>query len=283
MNYSNAPASDLRSIAASMAPETVASIDARLDAVRAEQGVALPLAVESGSRAWGYPSLDSDYDCRFVYVRPLDAYLTPWPPRDVIEMPIEGDLDVNGWDLGKAVKLLLKGNAVILEWLTSPIVYRGDAQFRDDFLALAVRVASRAAVGRHYLRLGERQKILAFADGEDVPQKKIFYVLRPAAALRWLRLHPDEAIAPMNFSELMDGCAPPGEVRAVSDDLLARKAVTRELGRAPLPAALARFVEEEFAWGRATFDTGLVRITDEARAAAEAFFRETVRRFDPAR
>lgn len=275
-------ASTLRAIPESMASGTVAQIDARLDAIRAGHGVALPLAVESGSRAWGYPSLDSDYDCRFVYVRTLDAYLTPWLPRDVIETPIEGDLDVNGWDLGKAVKLLLKGNAVILEWLTSPVVYRGDADFREEFLGLAAQVASRAAIGRHYLRLGERQKMLAFTDAQGVSQKKIFYVLRPAAALRWLRLHPDAAVAPMNFSELMEACAPPAAVRAVSDDLMARKAVTRELGQAPLPRELAAFIEEEFAWGRATFDTGLVRIGDEARAAAEAFFRRWVRRLDPA-
>ncbi|KQQ13041.1 hypothetical protein ASF53_12620 [Methylobacterium sp. Leaf123] len=215
-------------------------------------------------------------------MRPLDAYLTPWPLRDVIETPIEGDLNVNGWDLGKALTLLLKGNAVILEWLTSPIVYRGDAAFRDDFLRLAAAVASRAAIGRHYLRLGERQKILAFSEGEDVSQKKIFYILRPAAALRWLRLHPEAAVAPMNFSQLMAACAPPAAVQAICDDLLARKAVTREFGRAPLPPELAAFVEGEFAWGNETFDTAAVRITPEAQDAAENFFRRWVRRLDPA-
>ncbi|TFZ57803.1 nucleotidyltransferase domain-containing protein [Methylorubrum sp. Q1] len=271
----------LRAIPESMRPRTVAQVDARLDAIRAEYGVALPLAIESGSRAWGYPSLDSDYDCRFVFVRPLDAYLTPWLARDVIETPIEGDLDVNGWDLGKALTLLLKGNAVILEWLTSPIVYRGDAAFRAEFLRLADAVANRSAIGRHYLRLGERQKILAFSAGEDVPQKKIFYVVRPAAALRWLRHHPEAAVAPMNFAQLMQDCQPPVAVRTICDDLLARKAATRELGRAPLPPELAAFIDNEFAWGRETFATTMVRISPEARAAAEDFFRRWVRRLDP--
>jgi hypothetical protein len=82
----------------------------------------MPLAIESGSRAWGFPSPDSDYDCRFIFVRPIEDYLSPWQRRDVIETPLEGDFDVNGWELGKAIRLLAKGNAVIIEWLMSPIV-----------------------------------------------------------------------------------------------------------------------------------------------------------------
>ncbi len=101
------------------------------------------LAIESGSRAWGFPSPDSDYDCRFIYVRRRDDYLTLYPPRDVIEFPLEGELDINGWDLGKALRLLLKGNAVVIEWLTSPYAYAGDASFRDEALALAKVAAHR--------------------------------------------------------------------------------------------------------------------------------------------
>ena len=114
--------------------EKVALIDALLDRIVREHNVYLPLAVESGSRAWGFSSLDSDYDCRFVFVRPIASHITPWPVRDVIEFPPEDDLDANGWDLGKALRLLLKGNAVIVEWLRSPVIYRGQVWFRDGFL-----------------------------------------------------------------------------------------------------------------------------------------------------
>jgi uncharacterized protein len=100
-----------------------------------QNGVAIGLAVEGGSRAWGFPSPDSDYDCRFVYIRPLAPYLTPWPRHDVIELPLSSEFDVNGWDLAKALKLLMKRNTVIIEWLTSPLVYRGDEEFRSSFLA----------------------------------------------------------------------------------------------------------------------------------------------------
>jgi predicted nucleotidyltransferase len=213
----------LRAIPADMSPEAVAQIDARLSQARVAETVAIPLAIESGSRAWGFPSPDSDYDCRFLFIRPVEHYLSPWPRRDVIETPLEGDMDVNGWDLAKAVRLLLKGNATVIEWLTSPIAYHVDARLRDDMLALARAVANRDLVARHYLHLGERQRRAYFADDRAVPQKKIFYALRPAAALRWLRLHASEAVAPMHFPELMAQCEPPREVATITAELIARR------------------------------------------------------------
>src|SRR6185295_15474964 len=135
----------LRSIPPEMNGENVVLIDAMLDRVVDEYRVFVPLAIESGSRAWGFSSPDSDYDCRFVYVRQVEDHITPWSGRDVIELPLEGDLDANGWDLAKALRLLLKGNAVIVEWLRSPVIYRGQPWFRDGFLEFARQVASREA------------------------------------------------------------------------------------------------------------------------------------------
>jgi uncharacterized protein len=105
----------LRSIPPEMNDGKVALIDAMLDRIVEDHRVFLPLAIESGSRAWGFSSPDSDYDCRFVFVRRAVDHITPWTARDVIELPLEGDLDANGWDLRKALRLLLKGNAVIVE------------------------------------------------------------------------------------------------------------------------------------------------------------------------
>src|SRR3712207_5563631 len=104
-----------RSIPSSFDPAIVATIDGRLDLIERSHRVRLPLAIESGSRAWGFPSPDSDYDCRFIFVRCEEDYLSLRPKRDVIETPLEGELDVNGWDLAKALRLMLKGNAVVLE------------------------------------------------------------------------------------------------------------------------------------------------------------------------
>jgi uncharacterized protein len=273
----------LRDLPSSFSQEIVANIDRRLAAVEAEHGISIALAIESGSRAWGFPSPDSDYDCRFVFVRPINQYLSPWQHRDVIETPLVDDLDVNGWELGKALKLLLKGNAVIIEWLRSPIVYCGDAQFREEFLAFATQFTSRDLIGRHYLHLGERQRRTYFGDGKAVPQKKIFYALRPAAALRWLRLHPDQAVAPMHFPTLMDECDPPGEVADVISDLMKRKAISRELGTEPLPEPIAMFIDTEFDKGRNLFEGKAVHISNEARHRADAFFRATAKRFDALR
>ena len=101
-------------------------IDSRLAAVEQTERVRLLVAVESGSRAWGFPSPDSDYDVRFIYVRPRDWYLALEPGRDVIEQPITGEIDLNGWDIRKTLGLLLGSNAIVSEWLSSPIRYRPD-------------------------------------------------------------------------------------------------------------------------------------------------------------
>jgi predicted nucleotidyltransferase len=263
-----------------MDSETVDLVDAMLDRVANEYRVFVPLAIESGSRAWGFSSPDSDYDCRFVFVRRAAEHIKPWPTRDVIELPLEGDLDVNGWDLAKALRLLLKGNAVIVEWLRSPLIYRGSAWFRDSFLAFARGVASREAIGHHYLHLGERQRRVYFGDGTGVAQKKIFYALRPAATLRWLRLHPTEAVAPMHFPTLMAECDPPPALMEEVVELMTRKSVTRELGVAPLSPVVAGFIDSEFDRARADFDGGRARPTTEAIEQAEQFYRQVVERLE---
>ncbi|MGY4303921.1 putative nucleotidyltransferase [Bradyrhizobium sp. USDA 4369] len=258
----------LRSIPADTAPDKVAGVDTLLDRVVREHGVFLPLAVESGSRAWGFASPDSDYDCRFVYVRRAADHIKPWPVRDVIEFPLQDDFDANGWDLAKALRLLLKGNAVIIEWLRSPVVYRGLAWFRDDFLAFARSVASRDAIARHYLHLGERQRRVYFGDGTLVAQKKIFYALRPA-----------EAVPPMHFPTLLAECAPPAELEEVVAELMRRKALTHELGVAALPEGVADFIDVEFALARSAFGDGRRREAVEMHRA-EQFYRTVVERLE---
>lgn len=268
----------LRSVPESFDRRCLAEVDSRLAGIVRDEQVAIGLAIESGSRAWGFPSPDSDYDCRFLFVRPAEQYLSPWPRRDVIETPLEDDIDLNGWELGKALKLLLKGNAVVIEWLMSPIVYDGDAPFRDELTAFAHRWSSRTGVMRHYLHLGEGQRRTYFADGKDVKLKKLFYALRPAAALRWLRLHDGEAVAPMHFMTLMEQSDPPADVLAIARELIRLKSVTRELGSGPLPSEIEAFVDREFAAARVELPERTPRPSAEARQAAEALFRATVAR-----
>lgn len=270
----------LRAIPDSLDPLVVSAIDTRLDGVEIEQQATIAIAVESGSRAWGFPSPDSDYDCRFIYVRHKDAYLSPWLRRDVIETPLDAVFDVNGWDLGKVLKLMLKGNAVAIEWLMSPIVYRADEGLRNDLLAFADRFVERARIVNHYRRLGERQRRTYFADGKDIALKKLFYALRPAAALRWFRLHPEARIAPMHFQTLMAECEPPQEIAALVEELIVRKAATRELGNGPLPLEIDRFIEAEFENAAAGDSRSYPHPSGKAQAAAEELFRRWVHRLD---
>ena len=272
----------MRLIPAGFDPDALARIDTGVASIRTEHGVALPLVVESGSRAWGFPSPDSDYDVRFLFVRPALHYVSPWPVRDVIETPIVGDLDINGWDVGKALRLLANGNAVILEWLTSPVVYAGDPSFRDDFLSLVADVADRDRIARHYLHLGEGQMRRSFADELSVEQKRIFYALHPAAALRWLRQRPEATVAPMHFPTLLAECDPPEDVVGIVSELLVRKAQTHELGRAPFPPAVRAFVEAEFERARATFTSVSTPVAQQRRRDLDAFLRETILRLGPA-
>lgn len=269
----------MRAIPADFEAATVAAIDATLAKLVQDERIAIPLAVESGSRAWGFASSDSDYDCRFLYVRREEDYLTPWPPRDVVEVPLVDDLDINGWDLIKAIPLIVKGNAVVLEWLQSPVVYQADLSFREGLLNFARDHASRGSIIRHHYHLGERQRRTYFAPGAEVPLKKLFYVLRPAAVLRWMRVHSDSTIPPMHFPTLMAECEPPSEIIRIVDDLIARKAVTRELGAATVPAEIDRFIDAEFDWATALRPEPIE--TAEVRAAGSALFANLVRQYSP--
>lgn len=210
-----------------IAPAIRRDIEQRLDAVEANNGVRLLMAVESGSRAWGFPSPDSDYDVRFVYVRPRDWYLSLVPGRDVIEHPIVDEIDLNGWDVRKTLGLLLKSNAVVSEWMLSPICYRTDDPFVAKLSALADDLLNPRALAYHYAKSG---KLAAdrWLDGEgEVPVKKYFYALRPALAIRAIRLNPG-ARPPMNLQQLVAVSDLPAALVDQIDMLVARKAQTNE-------------------------------------------------------
>ena len=127
---------------------------------------------------------------------------------------------------------------------------RATTTFRRQALALAQRAARPAAIARHYLHLGERQRRTYFADARAVELKKLFYALRPALALRWLRLHPGEAIAPMHFPTLVGESALPAEILDIVEQLLAAKAATRELGTGTLPRPIGDLIDAEFSQAR---------------------------------
>ena len=100
----------------------------RLSEIERKEHIRIIHAAESGSYAWGFSSVQSDHDIRFVYVRPLEYYLRLDKTQDVIEYPESDNIDIIGWDLKKALKLVYKSNPTIFEWSRSPIVYRTSPQ-----------------------------------------------------------------------------------------------------------------------------------------------------------
>ncbi|MGL5837649.1 MAG: nucleotidyltransferase domain-containing protein [Sphingorhabdus sp.] len=270
------PQQFLRTIPDYFDVQAVNEIDRRLSAIADTHNVTVVWAIESGSRAWGFPSPDSDYDGRFIYARSIDQYLSPWQPRDVIEMPIEDDMDVNGWDLGKAIKLMLKGNAVVVEWLQSPIVYHGDVQFRDEMLELADICADRVSSMRHYYHLGTQQWQRFLTMGAEAPAKKLFYAARPALCLRWLRLHGEKNVPPMHFQTLLRDADAPASIAEDFEKLVAEKAETRELGKTAIPCHVRDFIDGEYVQVEPLLSGSVRKQSPENVERARALFHRTI-------
>ena len=154
----------------------------RLAAIEREHGVGVVYACESGSRAWGFASPDSDYDVRFVYARDLDWYLSfdVERQRDVIECPIVDDLDCNGWDIRKALHLFTRTNGALLEWLHSPVGYVERGHFAQSLRHLAPRCFNATALCYHYHHMA-RSNARGYLFTEEVRLKKYFYVLASPA------------------------------------------------------------------------------------------------------
>ncbi|WP_172670770.1 nucleotidyltransferase domain-containing protein [Labrenzia sp. DG1229] len=254
-----------------MNPKIVAEIRTRLTELENRANISIPLAIESGSRAWGFPSPDSDYDCRFIFVRPLEQTFTLFPVRDVIEEPLTPVFDINGWDLGKALRLMHSGNAVIVEWLKSVFSYQVNEAFRVAALELADEVCSRQLIGKHYYHLARTQlQRLNFLKGE-VSLKKTLYILRPLTALMWLSEHPGRAIAPMNFRELQREVAFPDLVSEKVDALLERKARSSEMGTEKVDPVLSEFMLSKYESFESWSSAG--RDSDGHRAEIDIFWR----------
>ncbi len=169
-----------------------------LKKIELQENIHILMAVESGSRAWGFASPDSDYDVRFIYSRPVEEYLRLDITRDVIELPINDLLDINGWDISKTLRLLYRSNPTLFEWASSPIVYLDDG-FLDVLRPILPKYFHSKNGLYHYLNMA-KSNYREYLKGEMVRAKKYFYVLRPILACRWIldRRSPP----PMRFSEL---------------------------------------------------------------------------------
>lgn len=179
-------------------------IRSELSAIEQRENIRILLAAESGSRAWGFASPDSDYDVRFIYVRPKEQYLRLDQTRDVIEYPISNLLDINGWDLSKALRLLHSSNPTLFEWFSSPVAYRPPA-FRQDIHPLLDQYFSPRRSLHHYLNTAVNHD-KTFLQVPRVRAKKYFYALRPLLACRWIL--EKGTPPPILFSELTEAQLP---------------------------------------------------------------------------
>lgn len=236
--------------AGAVSSERRVQIGRKLDEIARDEGVRILLAVESGSRAWGFHSPDSDYDVRFLYARPVNAYLALQPPRDVIERPIDADdLDVGGWDVSKALKLVSRGNAVVSEWLSSPIIYAEDPAFRSLFEPLARDWQNLHGDVAHYYGLARRQWGSFIEGRTEVRLKKYFYVIRPAVTLHWLR-EGNTGAPPMNLPRLLEDVRlPDATVEALADLQTRKQAAGEMVGMGARIPAIDDYVREQMNWG----------------------------------
>ncbi|QEC77674.1 nucleotidyltransferase domain-containing protein [Mucilaginibacter ginsenosidivorax] len=188
------------------------------------ENIKILYACESGSRAWGFASPDSDFDVRFIYSRPANDYLSIIEMPDVVGLPVNEVLDIGGWDLKKTLKLFMKSNAPLYEWLQSPIVYRQDDAFADELRSLMPGYFSLRSAGNHYLSMAHNT-LRDDLQGEEVKLKRYFYALRPALACRWIV--EKQTVPPMEFEKLRV-LLTDNKIQAAINGLLAKKQMADE-------------------------------------------------------
>lgn len=200
------------------------TIKDKLAEIERTENVRILYACESGSRAWGFASEDSDYDVRFVYVRPLDFYLRLDKTHDVIEYELTDVYDINGWDLQKLLLLLAKSNPVIYEWADSPIVYRTSDEW-EKVKALLGDYFRMDKMLYHYISMC-KNNIRTYFQGDEVLLKKYLYVLRPFLACEWIMTK--HCPPPTDFNVLCEAVLPKEFVRSADRLLSAKKNSTEK-------------------------------------------------------
>lgn len=252
-----------------VAPEIRQRVMQALTEIEVQHDVKVLFACESGSRGWGFASPDSDYDVRFIYVHRLSWYLAVEAGRDVIELPISDELDVNGWELRKALRLLRRANPVLLEWLDSPVVYRQDVA-AERLRRLAPACFSPLRGRYHYLSMAKKN-FRGYLQGDSVRLKKYLYVLRPLLAVRWIDMGLGRP--PMRFADLALGVLEDAELLDEINRLLAIKMAATEAEYSPRWPRIHAFIERELAKNELA---PAYKRPDSANFELDAFLMKTV-------
>ena len=217
----------------------------KLEEIERDNQIKILYAVDSGSRGWGFESKDSDYDVRFIYIHKREWYLSIQDRRDVIELPINELLDINGWDIKKALMLYKKSNPTLLEWLSSPIVYMEYSDFIRKLRILTQEYFSSKSCIYHYLHMAEGN-YREYLKGETVRIKKYFYVLRPIMACMWVERYGTQP--PMLFKDLMDSLQLENDLVNEIDQLLVRKKAGEEMNEEKQIKIINEFLDEKISY-----------------------------------
>ncbi len=217
-------------------------IQTELERIEREKEVCIVYACESGSRAWGFESQDSDYDVRFIYLHPTEWYLRVMSGPSVIERPVDAVLDISGWDLKKALQLLRKSNPPLLEWLQSPIIYRERSRVVQRLRDLMPQYYQPASCHYHYLHMAQGN-YREFLQGDMVWLKKYLYVLRPVLACLWIERGC--GVVPIEFHRLVERVVDDTGVKLAIQDLIRRKRSGEELDHGPHIPAISSFLQRE--------------------------------------
>jgi predicted nucleotidyltransferase len=259
----------------SVPADTVDAIQARLQAAEREQGVRILYAVESGSRGWGFASKDADFDVRFIYVHEPEWYLgvAPEEKRDVLELGVEmtpaGELDINGWELRKALKLFRLSNPPLLEWLSSPISYREEGPLASLLRTAAPSCVSPIRTWRHYRGMMEKSRTRYREKKTSI--KAWFRLLRPLLAMRWIE--QGKGVPPMRFALLMDGVIAGDALREELDALMEIKRRSGEQDGFTPPPLTEAFARGE--WERLERETPALA-AEQHKADVDAVFNATL-------
>lgn len=228
-----------------------------INRIEREEDVKVILACETGSRAWGFASPDSDYDVRLIYVHRPEWYISVFEQKDALEyMSDDGLLDLTGWDLIKVFKLLQKSNAALLERLQSPIVYTSDEESRSKIWLCAKDYFNPKATMHHYF--GLTKTAMADLEGRhEIKLKKLFYALRAVMACRWIRLHG--SVPHIEFQKVYSGVNLESNFVHRLEELIVLKSGRNEDYMHPTDKDMIDFITGELAESEACFNSLGVR------------------------
>lgn len=220
-------------------------IKKELQKLEEEMEIKILYAVESGSRAWGVPSKNSDWDVRFIYIHQKEWYLSIDDKKDSYVKILPNDIDLSGWELRKTLKLFRKSNPPFMEWLDSPIVYKENYSTIDKLRNVSKEYFNPKSCMYHYLSMAEGN-FRDYLKGENVRIKKYFYVLRPVLACMWIERTNE--MAPMEFDIMVDSEVKNGKLKDEILSLLTRKKSGEELDWEPKIDAIDNFLEERISY-----------------------------------